>query len=234
MLSQPVLVTATFALREWKDYVAKNATANITLGRGLELVDGDLEWQGDLIPGKPVEIKATIRAVATGDWRIEARAFYHPNETDWVGGTAYLYALVYKDHATVSPWPTRPTEVPHGIPMPPPTEKPPKPTPSEGHIAPDIGTLPPIEIPVEKPSEGDNITPKSLSPPSSSSLPSGGATLANPLVVTGGFNCKISENALPSPDQQRSDEVRISNTARSTAWVKATYNTVWDNLLSHN
>ncbi len=137
MLGQPVQVRAVFVLQEHYKY-AQNVTACIVLPDGIEPDSSSkLEWQGDMVPGTSYEISATIKAVKTGDWRIEARAFFYPNQYDCLGGTAYLYALVYEDHATVSDWPTRPTGLPMGVPTSPPTEKPREPSPGEGTVAPE-------------------------------------------------------------------------------------------------
>jgi len=184
MLGQPVQLTATFALAEGIKSAA-NVTARVILPGGLELVSGKLTWQGDMVLGTEYKIAATIRAVETGDWMIEARASYRMTDRGRVigvlGGTKYLWALVYTDNATVSDRPTQPTEAPAPIPSKPPTEPPPR-----------------------QPGEQGKEAPAPLVPSPSSALPSGGTILANPLVVTGGFSCNISENAFsPPPGENR-------------------------------
>ena len=186
LLGKQVQVIFTFGLAEPFKRTAANTTARITLPHGFELVSGKLDWQGDVLPGTRYEIRAMIKAVKYGDFKIEARAFYHPNAYDVTGGSAYIWALVHEDYATVSDRASHPTETPHAIPIAPPTEKPPKPPAEPGDIAPE---------------------PPSLHPPPSSDLTLGGATLANPLVITGGFSCNISGNALPPNQQTESNDV---------------------------
>jgi hypothetical protein len=48
-----------------------NATIKIDLPDGFELVSGDLEWQGNLTKDVPVQLKAVVKPVKTGDWVIE-------------------------------------------------------------------------------------------------------------------------------------------------------------------
>ena len=50
-----------------------NATIKIYLPDGFELVSGDLEWQGDLTKDVPVQLKAVVKPVKTGDWVIEGQ-----------------------------------------------------------------------------------------------------------------------------------------------------------------
>ncbi len=50
-----------------------NAAIEIDLPDGFELVSGDLEWQGDLTKDVPVQLKAVVKPVKTGDWVIEAQ-----------------------------------------------------------------------------------------------------------------------------------------------------------------
>ena len=186
MLGQPVEVTATFGLPEPAKSAAANTIAQIVLSDGIELVSGKLDWEGDVLPGTRYEIKATIKAIKYGDWKIEARAFFFPDERTALGGTAYFYALVYPDSATISPWPTLPPgETPIEQSISPPTEKPPATAPGEGNITPG----PPPLLP-------------------SSDLPTGGVTFINPLVITGGFSANISENSLPQPGYRRTDELQ--------------------------
>ncbi|MBI4303839.1 MAG: hypothetical protein HY665_05830 [Chloroflexi bacterium] len=116
LVGQPVLATAIFALSERHEN-ASNVTARIVLPKGFQLVSGELEWQGNMVRGTKYELKATIKAVKAGDWRIEARAFYMPNRTDVEGGTAYLWAVVYPDSATVSDQLPSAQGTPYTVPM---------------------------------------------------------------------------------------------------------------------
>ncbi len=50
-----------------------NATIKIYLPDGFELVSGDLEWQGNLTKDVPVQLKAVVKPIKTGDWVIEGQ-----------------------------------------------------------------------------------------------------------------------------------------------------------------
>jgi hypothetical protein len=137
LLDQPVQVTATFAWADAfagffdasKGVFASNTTLRIDLSEGLELVSGTPQWRGDTVPGTTYELKATIKTVKTGTWRITAGALYRPNKTDLWGGSAELYALVSSDNATWSkvvphsPLPTIPGEKPPLPSVPPPSSR---------------------------------------------------------------------------------------------------------------
>jgi hypothetical protein len=56
-----------------------NIEAQIILPEGAVLVDGNLEWQGDLEAGVPINILAKIAFKETGNWRIDAGVWY------WIG-----------------------------------------------------------------------------------------------------------------------------------------------------
>ncbi len=184
ILYEPVQVTFTFALREVVNFDAENATARIILPNGFELVDGDLEWQGDIIRGTPVTIKATIRAIKTGDWNIEAGAGFSPGKGHYLKGSANLYISVFEDSATVS------DRVPISEPG--------------WSISGERGksmepTLPPVP-PIE-----DWMVPKMPepeTPASSSARPPAGAE-GSSLTIRGYVECGISENALPQEGQER-------------------------------
>jgi len=46
-------------------------------------------------------------------------------------------------------------------------------------------------------------------------------------------SCLMAEGDHTRPAEGKEDEVRISSTARSAAWIKATYNSLWDSLLTY-
>jgi len=48
----------------------KNITFTIFLPEGFELVSGNLVWNGKLTTTKPILLRATVKAVKTGDWQI--------------------------------------------------------------------------------------------------------------------------------------------------------------------
>jgi hypothetical protein len=54
---------------------APNTTLTVTLYDGIELVNGDLTWLGDLSVDQPVTIDTTIRVIKEGEWPINIYAF---------------------------------------------------------------------------------------------------------------------------------------------------------------
>ncbi|GEM_PF-5139627 len=139
ILNKPVEITARFLARadvlsgEGK-LLIRDVKAEISLPEGFELVrkpddvqlDNNarvfnhkagiyevgraLKWQGDLVVGVPLEIRATIRAIGTGDFDMEARAVWIPQpggSAIWVGSQV-LYISVFKDRAEVRT--TRPSK----------------------------------------------------------------------------------------------------------------------------
>lgn len=100
ILGKPVQLTATFNLMiDYED--ALNTTTRIILPEGFEKVDGDLEWQGDIIRGNTYALSATVKAVKTGDWKIEARAYFSPREGSYSGGYTVIYVSVSETGANV-------------------------------------------------------------------------------------------------------------------------------------
>lgn len=82
-------------------YDAPNVTTEIILDNGLELVAGDLVWEGDLAADTPIRFKATIKSIKTGDWIIQAKAGYSPDEGAYYMDGSGLYISVGEDSATV-------------------------------------------------------------------------------------------------------------------------------------
>jgi len=115
-------------MREDYPWDAPATNAQILLPEGFELIEGNLEWKGDVIRGTPVEMKVNVRAAKEGDWKIEARAGYSPGEGGYYVGSDTLYISVSEDSATVSdrppskPWETHPSkDEPYPTPTPSPT-----------------------------------------------------------------------------------------------------------------
>ncbi len=116
VLDKAVQVTFTIAMQEGYGLDASNTTARIILPGGFELVDGALEWQGDIIRGTSVEIKATIRAVEIGEYRIEARAGFSPYEGAYSVESDTLYVAVFTGRAFVSDKPIKFGGESYGVP----------------------------------------------------------------------------------------------------------------------
>lgn len=51
-----------------------NASAEIVLPKGFEVVNGELSWNGDLVKNEKVQLNTTVKVVEEGDWKIEAYA----------------------------------------------------------------------------------------------------------------------------------------------------------------
>lgn len=96
-LGKPVTLTFAFAIKEEYKQDAPDTTARIVLPEGFELIDGDLQWEGDLTRDTIVQIKATIKAVKTGDWRIRAVAWFSPSGGISLGGSDVLSIEYYED-----------------------------------------------------------------------------------------------------------------------------------------
>jgi len=171
ILGKTVQLTATFNVRESYNRDAYNVTARIILPEGFEKIGGDLEWKGDFIRGNTYTLNATVKAVKTGDWKIEARADFSPREGSYLGGSAVLYVSVSETGATVS---DRPLEKEGPTPIP----------------------IEPSQIPSPSPEGARQLETAQFE-----------ATLSNPLIVTGFFNCYISENSVPAPRVEREDEL---------------------------
>lgn len=73
---------------------APNTKAEIVLSEGFILVNGVLSWTGDLAKGGHVELLATVKAIKTGEWTIEARAISNFTRDSYFGSSAALRLLV--------------------------------------------------------------------------------------------------------------------------------------------
>lgn len=102
ILGKSVQVRFILAVRRDYKYDAPNTKAQIELPNAFELVSGNLVWEGDLIRGTPVEIKATVKATKVGECKIEAGAFRSLYEGAWAGEGDTLHLAVFEDRAFVS------------------------------------------------------------------------------------------------------------------------------------
>ena len=100
VLGKPVQVTATLNLV--KDYfkeVVREVDVKITLSEGFQLLDGNLEWKGDIQRNQTYTLRATVRTIKTGTWQIGVNAW---GEADGVNGFTGLYVTVSEKRAIVS------------------------------------------------------------------------------------------------------------------------------------
>lgn len=118
-LNEPVDLTFTFS----SILAAPGTTATITLPDGAALIEGDLEWTGDLEPEEPHTLQATIIFESEGNWTIEAKARHEVGNGDVWGDAAYIYLHVSEEGGHVG-FPTEPPPRSSGeeVPSPPPVE----------------------------------------------------------------------------------------------------------------
>ncbi len=67
-----------------------NTALTITLSSGIDLIQGDLSWHGDVAEGQTVTKDLIIRVTTPGEWSIYAYAASQPNLAQ--GGTALFGA----------------------------------------------------------------------------------------------------------------------------------------------
>jgi len=89
------LVDLTFIVSSVLD--APGTTTTILLSDGAILVDGDLEWAGDLAANEPQTLRASFKFVTEGNWTIEARALRPLDNGDVWGDVAYIYLHVSEE-----------------------------------------------------------------------------------------------------------------------------------------
>lgn len=82
-------VDLTFVIQSIED--APGTKASILLPEGAELIEGELDWEGDLVANTPLELKASIRFTSLGNKTIEAKALSQLENGDIWGDAAYLY-----------------------------------------------------------------------------------------------------------------------------------------------
>lgn len=84
----------TLACQVVSAFDAPGTRAWIELPDSAVVIDGSLEWQGDLAPNVPVTVQAVIAFEEEGDWTIRAVAKHAIDETNWWGDEDYLYLSV--------------------------------------------------------------------------------------------------------------------------------------------
>ena len=116
ILNKPVQITVTFNLALSYPKKVHDVQANITLSEGIQLVDGNLNWKGDLSLGQTQTIQAIVKTVKLGTYLVGASAWSEP---DAANGSAGLYVTVTENDATIS------KTLPHVAPTPVQTDPPP-------------------------------------------------------------------------------------------------------------
>lgn len=89
---------------------APNSTAQIKLSEGASLLDGNLEWQGDLTANIPVSLSAQIVFEETGHHTIEATAIHVIDDKNSWGDIDAIYLDIGIESSTFG-WPASPVPV---------------------------------------------------------------------------------------------------------------------------
>ena len=100
LIGKLVEVTATFTNRvSLSEGVLRDVEASISLPNGIQLLDGDLSWKGDLLKDQPQTIQVTVKTIQLGTYKIHASAH---NEINNARGFDWLYVTVTENGATIS------------------------------------------------------------------------------------------------------------------------------------
>ncbi len=65
-----------------------NATVNMDLPEGIELISGHTQWNGTLSIADPIVLTARVKFVEDGNWSLSASAKSYFTEDSWVGNEA--------------------------------------------------------------------------------------------------------------------------------------------------
>lgn len=98
---------------EW--FEANNTKAEIQLPEGLELIEGNSIWTGDISSEEVAEFKVKVRAVENGEWVVRANAISDEFPAyESVGDTERFYILVKDDQVLIGDRSFTPTPTPSG------------------------------------------------------------------------------------------------------------------------
>jgi hypothetical protein len=81
---------------------APNTFINIYLSEGIELVEGDSTWEGDIKQDEPVQVTIVVRPIQEGQWDIISYVESVFSSKRKVENTYYLVFLTSKDSGQVS------------------------------------------------------------------------------------------------------------------------------------
>jgi hypothetical protein len=93
------VVNLTFTFSSVLD--APGTSAAILLPDGAVLVDGDLEWAGDLAANNPQSLQARFKFITEGNFTLEAKALRPLDNGDVWGDAAYIYLHVSEESSHV-------------------------------------------------------------------------------------------------------------------------------------
>jgi len=105
-LGKPVKLTLTFDSPVPKGLEATELSYHASIGLTpghYEIVEGDLEQKGQIVPGQVNTLEVTIKSVKTGNGTISARVeLLIPSGDIWEWEYDDLFIMIYIDHADVS------------------------------------------------------------------------------------------------------------------------------------
>lgn len=86
--------TATLTCILTSKIKAPNTNLTIELPNNISLVNGNLEWQGDISTNDTIKLSVKIKAIKTGICTISAKAKSTIDINTWLSDTDYLYLLI--------------------------------------------------------------------------------------------------------------------------------------------
>ena len=159
---------------------APGLEASVSLPDGFVLVSGQLTALGNLAAGSGLELQATIKAVKTGDFVLEAKAGFSPDAASWLGDRARLYVSIGEALS-------KQASKPPAFAMPVMEERRP------------AGSTPAVVMPVPA------VTPNPLSDTTADLPYSTSRSARGLLTVTGTYYNFVPDDYLPSPGNIRPD-----------------------------
>lgn len=102
LLNDIVQLTCIASLNESSEEDALNTNITIELPNAIELVEGDLNWTGDIVRGTDVTIDANVKATQIGECEIKAIASYSSSNLNNHIKSAKIYLGVFEDRGFVS------------------------------------------------------------------------------------------------------------------------------------
>lgn len=126
-------------------FEAAGVDVTLELGEGLELVEGDRTWTGDLAPGSVASFEWRIRALVPGAWSLKVGARQDVGGGSYFGGRADACLIVTEKSIEIDQEPCPPPDSPspgiqEGIPVPPGPASPPGGPETEGTQSPELAT----------------------------------------------------------------------------------------------
>lgn len=116
LLNEKTILTFIFS----STIATSNTHSTITLPQGAILLDGTLEWQGNLEPNQNQFLQVKIMFVEEGNWTLKGNVLNPFESGDIWGDAAHIYLYVAEDRSHIGFSNTTPTQsVNEGVPPPP-------------------------------------------------------------------------------------------------------------------